>query len=104
MKYRSFISLFVLFGLATTAFPATITYTYDGQYRLTQVTYSDSQKECFSYDAANNLDLYMALTDSKYFNSFLLYFAHLGGEFRPKCYRDDYQPDLIDEVIRGIRG
>ena len=53
----------------------TITYTYDRQHRLTQASYSDSEKVCYSYDAANNLDLEVSITDSKYLKSFLYWLS-----------------------------
>ena len=84
----------VLLVLATSSFAGTtIRYSYDAQYRLVQASYSDSEKEFFNYDAAGNLDLYVAVTDSAYLNSFLLYLTFLEDQTRPLCYRPDYQPD-----------
>ena len=53
----------------------TITYGYDAQDRLTQVSYSDHEKEAFVYDSASNVLLAMAITDANYLESFLLYFT-----------------------------
>ena len=84
----------VLLVLATSSFAGTtIRYSYDAQYRLVQASYSDSEKEFFNYDAAGNLDLYVAVTDSSYLNSFLLYLTFLQDQARPLCYRPDYEPD-----------
>ena len=74
-------ALIVLPCLAAT----TITYSYDKQHRLTEVSYSASEKTFYSYDAANNLDLEVSITDSKYLKSFLLYLSRhssdVGGWF-----------------------
>jgi len=56
----------------------TITYTYDKQHRLTSVDYSAVQTDAhvaYQYDAANNLDVYVAITDGQYLRSFLWYFT-----------------------------
>ena len=82
--------LLILLLLATSALAGTtITYSYDAQYRLVQASYSDSEKEFFNYDAAGNLELYVAVTDSAYLNSFLLYLTFLENPTRPLCYRPD---------------
>ena len=82
--------LLILLLLATSALAGTtITYSYDAQYRLVQASYSDSEKEFFNYDAAGNLELYVAVTDSAYLNSFLLYLTFLENQTRPLCYRPD---------------
>jgi hypothetical protein len=58
----------------------TITYTYDKQHRLTSVDYSAAQTDAhvaYQYDAANNLDIYVAITDGQYLKSFLWYLSWL---------------------------
>jgi hypothetical protein len=88
--------ILVLVVFATSALAGTtITYSYDAQYRLVQASYSDSEKEFYNYDAAGNLELYVAVTDSAYLNSFLLYLTFLEDQRRPLCYRPDYQPDVF---------
>ena len=95
----------VLLVLATSSFAGTtIRYSYDAQYRLVQASYSDSQKEFFNYDAAGNLELYVAVTDSAYLNSFLLYLTFLENQTRPLCYRPDYQADAFRRVLERIAG
>ena len=66
----------------------TIEYSYDRQHRLTQASYSESEKVCYSYDAANNLDLEVSITDAKYLKSFLLWFGKAG--------------DTLGDFIRGL--
>ena len=58
-----------------TAPSATITYAYDNQHRLVQASYSASQQEFFTYDAAGNVDQHVVITDAKYLQSWLLYFS-----------------------------
>ena len=83
--------ILVLLVFATSALAGTtITYSYDAQYRLVQASYSDSQKEFYNYDVAGNLELYVAVTDSTYLNSFLLYLTFLEEQSRPRCYRPDF--------------
>ena len=97
--------ILVLLVFATSALAGTtITYSYDAQYRLTQVSYSESQKEFFNYDSAGNLDLYVAVTDSSYLNSFLLYLTFLENEPRPLCYRPDYQPTVFGHALDEAAG
>ena len=73
---------------------ATINYSYDRQCRLTQVKYSESEVASYSYDAADNLTLYVAVTDSSYLKSFLFFLSwHAFEEARPLCWRDDYQQE-----------
>lgn len=58
----------------------TITYTYDKQHRLVSADYSAAQADAhvaYQYDAANNLDVYVAITDGQYLKSFLWYFSYL---------------------------
>ena len=87
-------------GLAGT----TITYAYDQQYRLVQASYSDSEKEFYNYDVAGNPNLYVAVTDASYLNSFLLYLTFLEDQRRPLCYRPDYQADAFRRVLERIAG
>ena len=95
----------VLLVLATSSFAGTtIRYSYDAQYRLVQASYSDSEKEFFNYDAAGNLDLYVAVTDSSYLNSFLLYLTFLEDQRRPLCYRPDYQPTVFGHTLDETAG
>ena len=82
----------------------TIAYAYDAQYRLVQASYSESEKEFFNYDAAGNLDLYVAVTDSAYLNSFLLYLTFMEDQMRPLCYRPDYQPDVFGLALERVTG
>ena len=77
-------------AFATSALAGTtITYSYDAQYRLVQASYSASEKEFYNYDAAGNLELYVAVTDASFLNSFLLYLTFLENQTRPLCYRPD---------------
>ena len=78
------IAAFLLTASAITPLFAatTITYTYDKQHRLTQASYSESEKVMYSYDAANNLDLEVSITDSKYLKSFLLWLAKAGDTIK----------------------
>lgn len=58
----------------------TITYTYDKQHRLTSADYSAAQTDAhvaYQYDAANNLDVCVAITDGQYLKSFLWYLSWL---------------------------
>lgn len=58
----------------------TITYTYDRQHRLASADYSAAQADAdvaYQYDAANNLDVYVAITDGQYLKSFLWYLSWL---------------------------
>jgi len=68
----------------------TITYTYDKQHRLTSVDYSAAQTDAhvaYQYDAANNLDIYVAITDGQYLKSFLWYFSYLPSPIAsPRCF------------------
>ena len=91
MKYILSLLILVLLVFVTSALAGTtITYSYDAQYRLVQASYSASEKEFFNYDAAGNLELYVAVTDSVYLNSFLLYLTFLEEQSRPRCYRPDF--------------
>ena len=69
-------TVFLLLGGVVNASTA-ITYTYDKQHRLTQVSYSNSEKTFYSYDGANNLDTEVSITDSKYLKSFLYWLSWL---------------------------
>jgi len=71
-----FISM--LLGFACLAHAATITYTYDAQHRLVQMSYSVSQKAFISYDASGNVEQQVVITDAKYLQSWLWYFSMLG--------------------------
>lgn len=53
-------------------------YQYDVQHRLVAVDYSEAQTDAhvsYQYDAANNLDLEVSITDGAHLKSFLLWFA-----------------------------
>jgi len=70
----------ILLAAATARAGTTITYTYDKQHRLTSADYSAAQADAhvaYQYDAANNLDVYVAITDGQYLKSFLWYFSYL---------------------------
>jgi len=70
----------VLLTVSTAQAGTTITYTYDKQHRLASVDYSAAQADAhvaYQYDAANNLDVYVAITDSQYLKSFLWYLSWL---------------------------
>ena len=60
----------------------TIDYSYDKQHRLTEVSYSASEKVFYSYDAANNLDLEVAVDDPSHLRSFMLWLSKTGGAVR----------------------
>ncbi|NCC62311.1 MAG: hypothetical protein EOM12_15530 [Verrucomicrobiae bacterium] len=95
MRYmkKKFIGIITFSCLLYSLGAATITYHYDKQYRLTQVKYSESEVASYSYDAADNLTLYVAVTDSSYLKSFLFFLSRYPlEEPRPLCWRDDYHP------------
>ena len=105
MKHIVLLLILALLVLATSALAGTtITYSYDAQYRLTRVSYSESQKEFFNYDAAGNLELYVAVTDASFLNSFLLYLTFLENQTRPLCYRPDYWPDDFRQGLDRVAG
>ena len=88
MKTPAVLVLFATFVALQSVASTTITYTYDKQHRLTSASYSESEKVCYSYDAANNLDLEVSITDAKYLKSFLLWFGKAG--------------DTLGDFIRGL--
>ena len=103
MKHIILPLILALLVFATSALAGTtITYTYDAQYRLVQASYSESEKEFYNYDAAGNLELYVAVTGSAYLNSFLLYLTFLEDQTRPLCYRPDYQPDSFGQALERL--
>ena len=105
MKHIMALWVLALLVLGSSALAGTtITYAYDAQYRLLQASYSGSEKEFFNYDAAGNLDLYVAVTDSSYLNSFLLYLTFMEDQMRPLCYRPDYQPDVFGLALERVTG
>ncbi len=56
----------------------TITYTYDAQHRLVSADYSEAQPDThvvYQYDAANNVSLIVAITDSQWLRSFMLWLS-----------------------------
>ena len=65
----------------------TIGYTFDRQHRLVQASYSETEKVCYSYDAANNLDLEVSITDAKYLKSFLYWLSFV--------WPDRLEPDWL---------
>ena len=68
--------LVVLLGCVLAAEAGTtVKYSYDAQYRLVQADYGGEAKVLCSYDAAGNLDVYMAITDVSLLRSFLIYFS-----------------------------
>ena len=70
----------ILLAVATAHAGTTITYTYDKKHRLTSADYSAAQTDAhvaYQYDAANNLDVYVAITDGQYLKSFLWYLSWL---------------------------
>ena len=77
MKQAIIILLLTALALPSLA-GTTITYTYDKQHRLTSADYSATQADAhvaYQYDAANNLDVYVAITDAQYLESWMLYFS-----------------------------
>lgn len=59
---------------------ATITYTYESQHRLVSADYWAAQADThmtYQYDAANNIDLIVAITDSQWLRSFQLWLSSL---------------------------
>jgi len=62
----AFLSLVVCGTVLPSLAGTTIEYSYDRQHRLVQASYSESEKVCYSYDAANNLDTEVSITDAKY--------------------------------------
>ena len=80
MKNMTLILGILLLLVASAQAGTTITYTYDQQHRLTSADYSAAQTDAhvaYQYDAANNLDVYVAITDGQYLKSFLWYFSYL---------------------------
>jgi len=65
--------------IACTAHAGTwIRYTHDKQHRLTSADYSAAQPDArvaYQYDAANNLDMEVSITDSQYLRSFLFWLS-----------------------------
>lgn len=64
----------------------TITYSYDKQHRLTSADYSAAQTDAhvaYQYDAANNLDVYAAITDGQYLKSFLYWLSWMPSQLLP---------------------
>lgn len=56
----------------------TITYTYDAQHRLVSADYTEVQPDThvtYQYDAANNINLIVAITDSHWLQSFQLWLS-----------------------------
>lgn len=105
MKHNPSLLIVVLLVFAGSSLAGTtITYAYDEQYRLTQVSCGESEKELYNYDAAGNLDLYVAVTDASFLNSFLLYLTFLENQGRPKCYRPDCEPDAFRHSLERIAG
>mgnify|MGYP000228347884 CR=1 FL=1 len=83
----------ILFAVATAQAGTTITYTYDKQHRLASADYSAAQADAhvaYQYDAANNLDVYVAITDGQYLKSFLWYLSWVPSPVR--------QPDGFAEL------
>jgi hypothetical protein len=82
MKYVMSTVLLALF-VCTAYAGTTITYTYDKQLRLTSADYSAAQTDAhvaYQYDAANNLDVYAAITDGQYLKSFLYWLSSVVPE------------------------
>ena len=70
--------VFVVTLLVKHAAATTITYTYDSQHRLVSVDYSEAQPDThvvYQYDAANNVNLIVAITDSQWLRSFMLWLS-----------------------------
>lgn len=96
MKRTTILTCLAVFIALPCLAGTTITYSYDKQHRLTQVSYSDSEKMTYSYDGANNLDLYVVITDSKYFKSFLLYLAR-------RSFSEDGYFSLLEEMLPAAK-
>ncbi len=82
MKYL-LVFLCVVVVVVQTHAGTTISYTYDKQHRLTSVNYSEAQADAhvsYQYDAANNLDVYVAITDGQYLRSFLYWLSYVVPE------------------------
>ena len=78
MKSTALLVLLMIFACTQCLAGTTITYTYDRQHRLTSADYSVAQTDAhvaYQYDAANNLDVYVAITDGQYLKSFLWYLS-----------------------------
>lgn len=78
MKRLGLLILPVLMACSQSLAGTTITYTYDKQHRLVSADYSAAQTDAhvaYQYDAANNLDVYVAITDGQYLKSFLWYLS-----------------------------
>jgi hypothetical protein len=89
---RCFVVLSVMTVFSVVSHAATITYTYDAQHRLVQSSYTTSQKEFFSHDAAGNVDQRTAITDAKYLESWLLYLSML----------DVCMPEQLTVAVRQV--
>jgi hypothetical protein len=78
MRSTTLLVLLTVLACAQCLAGTTITYTYDKQHRLTSVDYSAAQTDAhvaYQYDAANNLDIYVAITDGQYLKSFLYWLS-----------------------------
>jgi len=100
MKRMMALVLVMMFAALPCIAGTVITYEYDPRHRLVQADYSESEKATYSYDAANNLDLYIAITDSKYYRSFLLWFA----KAKRTIERVIAEWERGGEVNHGLRG
>lgn len=57
---------------------STITYTYDARHRLVAADYTEAQPDThvtYQYDAANNVELISAITDSQWLRSFMIWLS-----------------------------
>lgn len=84
--YRRMLSLFLFLGVLS-AHAATITYTYDAQHRLVSADYSEAQPDThvtYQYDAANNVELIMAISDSQWLQSFQLWLSSVWRGLEPR--------------------
>jgi hypothetical protein len=85
---RTVIVLLLVVYMALPCFASTtIEYSYDRQHRLVQASYSETEQVCYSYDAANNLDLEVSITEAKYLKSFLYLLSAV--------WPDRFEPDWL---------
>ncbi len=78
MKIRLMVIAFAVGVGVHTVRATTIAYTYDTQHRLVTADYSQAQPDThvtYQYDAANNVNLIVAITDSQWLQSFKLWLS-----------------------------
>lgn len=92
---------FMAFLLSFSANAETFTYTYDSQHRLVQASHGESEKVFYNYDAAGNVDQHVTITEAKYLQSWLLYFACMDA-IRPSPVLSSWETTLRSLLAEKI--